>query len=339
MAAGSWYWDSTAAKLDVWLADSSSPATHAIEAATRVYGMRVVANAGEKSNLVVDGLTFERTGGYGLYFFSNATGGVGTSGIVIRNSTVTQTGTGTVDGGSYYNGIHFSEGSELPTAPRFLNNTTSYTGGHGNGINCQNADNAELAGNDASHFNHHGFDMKSSRSAWVHNNVAHDSNGNGIYQQYSADALIEQNVVYNVFGTVPGKGSGIQIDIGTSGARIYNNSIYNVLTGIYLITAATAENNIVMKSGNSALEQNAGGVFDYNDWGVSPRFAVNGTIYTFAQWLTLGGVGNMAVDPLWVNPSAANFNLGSASLCIDASMDVGLPYSDIVPDLGAFESP
>jgi hypothetical protein len=47
----------------------------------------------------------------------------------------------------------------------------------------------------------------------------------------------------------------------------------------------------------------------------------------------------MAVDPLWVNPSAANFNLGSGSLCIDAGMDVGLPYSDIVPDLGAFESP
>jgi hypothetical protein len=339
MTTGSWYWDSTASKLDVWLADSSSPATHTIEAATRVFGMRVVANAGEKSNLVIDGLTFERTGGFGLYFYSNATGGIGTSGIVIRNNTVRQTGTGTVDGGSYYNGIHFSEASELPTAPRFLNNTTSYTGGHGNGINCQNADNAEIAFNDASHFNHHGLDTKTSASVWVHGNVAHDSNGNGIYQQFSANGLIEQNVVYNVTGTVAGTGSGIQIDAGTSGARIYNNSIYNTLTGIYLVTAATAENNIVMNSGNSALEENAGGTFNYNDWGVSPRFAVNGTFYTFAQWVALGGVGNMAIDPLWLNPSARNFNLSSGSACIDAGLNIGLPYTGIAPDLGAFETP
>jgi len=179
----------------------------------------------------------------------------------------------------------------LPTAPRFINNTTSYTGGHGNGINCQNADNAEIAGNDASHFNHHGLDMKSSASAWVHGNVAHDSDGNGIYQEFSANGLIEQNIVDNLAGTVAGTGSGIQIDIGTSGARIYNNSIYNVFTGIYLVTSATAENNIVMNSRNSALEENAGEFSTITTGVSSPRFAVNGTFYTFAQWLTLAEWG------------------------------------------------
>jgi len=36
---------------------------------------------------------------------------------------------------------------------------------------------------------------------------------------------------------------------------------------------------------------------------------------------------------------ASNFNLGSGSLCIDAGMNVGLPFTDIAPDLGAIESP
>jgi hypothetical protein len=98
--------------------------------------MNVTADAGEKSYIVVDGLTFERTAAYGIYFYSSDVGGVGSSGIV-QNNTVLQTGTGQVDDGSCYNAIHSSQAVQLPTAPRFVNNVIWYAGGHGNAINAE----------------------------------------------------------------------------------------------------------------------------------------------------------------------------------------------------------
>jgi parallel beta helix pectate lyase-like protein len=287
MTAGSWYWNPATSDLYVWLQDGSNPANHVVEAAVRIYGMNATADEGEKGNIVVDGLAFERTGGYGIYFYSNVEGGKGPVGVVIRNNSVRQTGTGQVDGGEYYNAIHFDEHLELNTAPKFIGNTIAYSGGHGNAINSQKADGAQIIGNHAEQFNHNGFDTKQSASVLVRGNTAHDaSEANGIYQEYCANGIIENNVIYNVSGSVPGRGSGIQIDAGTSGATIIGNSISNVLTGIYLITPATARNNVVSHAGHAVLEANAGGNFEHNQWGDSPIFYVNGRRETLAE----GGV-------------------------------------------------
>ena len=287
MTAGSWYWNPGTSDLYVWLQDGSNPANHLVEAAVRIYGMNATADEGEKGNIVVDGLAFERTGGYGIYFYSNAEGGKGPAGVVIRNNTVRQTGTGQIDGGEYYNAIHFDEHVELNTAPEFIDNSIAYSGGHGNAINSQMADGARIIGNRAEHFNHNGFDTKHSASVLYRGNTAHDaSEANGIYQEYCANAMIENNVIYNISGSVPGRGSGIQIDVGTSGATIVGNSISNVLTGIYLITPATARDNVVSRAGHAVLEANAGGNFEHNQWGDSPIFYVNGRRETLAE----GGV-------------------------------------------------
>ncbi len=285
MTAGSWYWNPATSELYVWLEDASNPASHTVEAAVRIYGMNATADEGEKGNIVVDGLAFERTGGYGIYFYSNAENGRGPAGVVIRNNTVRQTGTGRVDGGEYYNAIHFDEHVELNTAPEFIDNTIAYSGGHGNAINSQKADGAKIIGNHAEHFNHNGFDTKHSASVLIRGNTAHDADeANGIYQEYCADGVIQNNVIYNVSGSVPGRGSGIQIDAGTSGATIVGNSISSVLTGIYLITPATVRNNIVSRAGHAVLEANAGGRFDHNNWGDSPVFYVNDRRESFAEW-------------------------------------------------------
>jgi nitrous oxidase accessory protein NosD len=284
MTAGTWYWNPATSELYVWLPDGSNPANRVVEAAVRIYGMNATADAGEKGNIVVDGLAFERTGGYGIYFYSNAEGGKGPVGVVIRNNTVRQTGTGQIDGGEYYNAIHFDEHVELNTAPEFIDNRIAYSGGHGNAINSQMADGARIVGNRAEHFNHNGFDSKHSTSVLVRGNTAHDATeANGIYQEYCANGMIENNVVYNVSGSVPGRGSGIQIDAGTSGATIVGNSISNVLTGIYLITPATARDNVVSHAGHAVLEANAGGNFENNRWGDSPIFYVNGLRETLAE--------------------------------------------------------
>ncbi len=314
---GDWYWERSTSSLYVHLLDASNPSDHAVEAAVRVSGIRVVADGGEKSNMIIDGLAIERTAGYGMFFFSNTQNGAGTTGIIIRDNTVTQTGTGQDDQGQYYNAIHFSEHTELETAPRFIDNDISYSGGHGNAINSQNADGAQLIGNRAEHFNHHGFDTKGSAAVIIRGNVAHDSpDKNGIYQEHCADGLIEQNVVYNLDGTVPGRGSGIQIDVGSSGARIYNNSIFNVLTGIYLTVPATVRYNAVSDAHGAVLEASAGGIFDHNLWGLNPSFAISGHHYNFAQWLSMGGhQGDLAEDPEWENPGQGDFTLVPTSPC------------------------
>ena len=284
ITAGSWYWNPATSDLYVWLADGSNPADHTVEAAVRIYGMNATADADEKGYIVVDGLAFERVGGYGIYFYSNAENGRGPVGVVIRNNTVRQTGTGQVDGGDYYNAIHFDEHLELNTAPEFIGNTIAYSGGHGNAINSQQADGAQIIGNHAEHFNHNGFDTKHSASVLIRGNVAHDaSEANGIYQEYCANGVIENNVIYNLSGSLPGRGSGIQIDAGTRGATIAGNSISNVLTGIYLITPAIARNNTVSGAGHAVLEANAGGTFDHNEWGPAAILYVNGRREDYAH--------------------------------------------------------
>jgi parallel beta-helix repeat protein len=337
MTPGSWFWDSSTSMLNVWLADGSNPFGHNVEAAVRVSGFYANTSDNRFSDIVIDGLTFQRTSGYGIYFHSYA-GVTGLTGLVIENNTVSQTGTGRADEGQYYNGIFILQEPELPTAPRILNNSISYTGGHGNGINCQGADDAVIEGNDASNWNHNGIDVKNSHGVVVRGNIAHDqpATGAGLYAEFSADITWEQNIVYHA-------SNGIQVSNSTS-AAIFNNSIYNCSTGVYFGPSAisvTLENNALNQT-DHALESDGSGSIadDYNDWGVNAAFQIGSTAYSFSQWQSQGGRSHeIAVDPQWVNPAAANFSLTAGSACINSGVNVGLPFTGSAPDLGAIESP
>ena len=48
-------------------------------------------------------------------------------------------------------------------------------------------------------------------------------------------------------------------------------------------------------------------------------------------------VGNISMDPQFVDPTVPDVHLRSNSPCIDAGTDVGLPYLGLAPDMGAFE--
>ena len=151
---------------------------------------------------------------------------VGSHGNSHENSIVRQTGTGLVDGGQYYNGIMFQQEPHYTDAgPQILNNIVSYTGGHGNGINIQGANNAVISGNNVSYWNHNGIDVKNATGVLVSGNTVHDQQiGAGLYVEFG-DVTYKRNIVYNTH-------QGFQVGFNGQG-KIYNNSLHNCRTGIY----------------------------------------------------------------------------------------------------------
>lgn len=182
---------SASERLYVWLQDGGNPSTRTIEGATRIYGYET--NSGvcsDFSYITINGLKFQRSSGFGIYFHCYA-GPAPLSGIVIENNIVSQTGTSQVDGGQYYNGMMFLQSPAcVDAAPQILNNTTSYTGGHGNGINLQGANNAVISGNNVSQWNHNGIDVKYADGVTVSGNSVHDRlvSGAGLYFEQSQAA-------------------------------------------------------------------------------------------------------------------------------------------------------
>jgi hypothetical protein len=83
-------------------------------------------------------------------------------------------------------------------------------------------------------------------------------------------------------------------------------------------------------------------VATHNDWSVPPGWTVavynQGTEYTPAQ--INGGAfqtGNISVDPQFMDATVPDVHLQPGLPCIDAGVDVGLPYLGSAPDMGAFE--
>ncbi|MBI3658418.1 MAG: hypothetical protein HY232_18595 [Acidobacteria bacterium] len=73
--------------------------------------------------------------------------------------------------------------------------------------------------------------------------------------------------------------------------------------------------------------------FRYND-----VYSQNGTtLYTGEMEDQTGLNGNVSVDPHFEDAERRNYHLQPASPCIDAGIDVGLPYAGKAPDLGAYE--
>lgn len=285
MRPGSWSLDQQNATLYVWLADGSNPAAHTIEAATRIAGFYANVSDDQASYIVVRGLRVQRTAGYGIYFHSYA-GVTGLRGIVIQNNTVTQTGTGRADHGQYYNAIMLLQEPELDTAPQILGNRVSFSGGHGNAINCQSADHARIADNDVSNWNHNGIDVKNARDVVVEDNTAHDqrTTGAGFYCEYLSGVAWRRNTVYNA-------SNGFQVGPGSQ-ATLSDNSIHNVGTAVYFgprAAAVTIESNVVNRA-TLAIESDGNGIVtsDYNNWSVDPKFHVGEMIYSLSEWQALG---------------------------------------------------
>ncbi len=160
--------------------------------------------------------------------------------------------------------------------------------------------------------------MKNSKGDIVRGNIVHDSyDTNAIYQEYCSGGLIENNLIYNVPGTRPGRGSGIQIDVDSTGARIFNNSIYNVFSGLYLINPATVQYNAIANT-THAVDAKQGGDFAHNVWAPNSVFMLDNQPMVLTLWKTAGHADDIAADPMWTDPARGNFDVPPTSPLISA---------------------
>ena len=360
MESGSWFYSNPT--LYVWLGDGSSPANHTVEIVTRDSAVGGTVSSGvAPSHIVLDDLNLQRAG-EGVSFYAAGVGSYGD--IVMRNLTVTQTGTGQVDA-KYLNGLDLEGGINAT----YDSNVISYTGAHGNGINNQRTDNALIINNDVSHTDHNGIDIKASDNVTIQNNKVHDailgpagaglgtnvnnSHLNGIYDEsVSADGrsgsgtsgsypaqnlVVEQNVVSNIgLGGKPGTGVGIQIDRYLGGGnQVYNNTLFEVQIGLGLYSGSgSVNNNAIHMSSNWAMELTSGYTEDFNDLGMQMG---GGPASISGKG---AGAHDFAANPLFVAPTATppNFGLQPTSPCIYAGTNIGLPFAPPAPDIGAIDS-
>ncbi|MFX0197461.1 MAG: right-handed parallel beta-helix repeat-containing protein [Candidatus Hodarchaeota archaeon] len=141
----------------------------------------------------------------------------------------------------------------------------------------------------------------------------------------------------------------VQPPIYTTNVEVYNNTIYDCQTGIYVTGSDhMVINNTISQSRGYELHSNGikSVTVDYNNYydDAGNVIAWGGKTYSVTDvndgiWSKQSGLGknDMAYNPLFINPKVHNFHLNEGSPCIDTGVDVGLPFYGYAPDMGALE--
>ena len=173
-------------------------------------------------------------------------------------------------------------------------------------------------------------------------------NGGGIGFIVKGEQVITDGVTqYNLFENCR---KPIYIN-GVSGAKVYNNTIYNDgmnstasitlrIEGAQGATNTVIKNNIIITSGlvvDVDTDSYSGLDIDYNiyyDLSGSISFRHNVTDYTFSEWQGLGHDLNSTVlnesefNALFTDAANGDFSLAAGSQAIDAGEDLGATYDD-----------
>jgi len=201
-----------------------------------------------------------------------------------------------------------------------------------------------------------GIGIDFSENAVVRYNYIHDNWGKGLYVY----GYNESN--FEVYGNViHGNDCGILIGAASpyilANVKVYNNTCYNNYntnsygpnynTELWVDNATNVEvlnniayannNNIAIHIGpnvtNETVDYNSG----YRDNG-GDLYNIDNSNKTWSQWRAAGyDINGINLDPQLNNPLGKDFTLKATSPCIDAGIDVGLPYSGSAPDIGAKE--
>ncbi len=147
----------------------------------------------------------------------------------------------------------------------------------------------------------------------------------GVYGINTALPLTLERSVISGSGT-----AGVHCDSGTGGF-IYNNTFYQNGSFAYesFGTGATFVNNIFQ--GHTAAAVRA-------DVTTSLTYSIFHNNTANVQGGVAPGTGTLNADPYLIDPAGGNYRIESRSPAMDAGDDVGLPYVDPAPDLGAYEA-
>jgi parallel beta-helix repeat protein len=213
-----------------------------------------------------------------------------------------------------------------------------------------------------------GIALSSNENSEVYENIVHDIDDERIYCYYWSAHLEahagnkwHDNTLYNIgYGIYESNVKGSSGKEGlTSNQQYYKNLFYNISRGFYFkgttelkfynntvymnsgynaiqlvdgAVNADIRNNIISISGKNVLpviadtSSQVGLIKDYNCY----QNRKGTVIYTDAN--------SIVEDPLFLNIGQANFHLQSASHCINAGIDLDLPFNGNKPDMGAYET-
>jgi len=171
----------------------------------------------------------------------------------------------------------------------------------------------------------------------IHDNIINGNGREGVWLVRDNDGVIHHNQIF-------GNGwDGIWGDRIGGFTHVYNNTIYNNgqaglrFSNVSLGTGNVKSRNNISVQNDYGLWVNSGGLpidNDYNDiWNNSTDYFGSAPAYQ--------GANSISADPLFVNPGAADFNLGVGSPCIDSG-DPDPFYNDpdgTRDDIGALYTP
>jgi parallel beta-helix repeat protein len=177
-----------------------------------------------------------------------------------------------------------------------------------------------------------------------------------IYNGYGhviSNTVVRNNVIRDGRFVSAARGWGVIVANGSTGAKIYNNLVYNIRNtggtsgGIYVYSGSNTEvyNNTVY--GNAAH-----GIFVENRIGTIVRNNISyqnaKTNYTNQAGSNTAASNNLFSNPLFVSAGTRDFRLQSSSAAVDAGTTIPIVVNDLAGlgrpqrgayDIGAFEFP
>jgi hypothetical protein len=248
----------------------------------------------------------------------------------------------------------------------------NHTGDEGHGLAINQGHDITVSDSVAYHNTIHGFDVSDwpkygalSYNVAFERNLSYDNGVAGFaINSDSHHVVYRNNVAWRNGAAWAGLGvmSGFWCYEGCWHVEWYNNvSLGNTDAGFWVEeqfgSYSTPDDNLLVFKNNIAYNNDPRGyaaalvivgdntwqvVATHNDWSVPPGYEVavhnQGTEYT-PDDINQGAfqTGNISVDPQFVDAAVPDVHLQPGSPCIDAGVDVGLPYLGLAPDMGAYE--
>jgi hypothetical protein len=266
------------------------------------------------------------------------------------------------------------------TGARITNNSvnTTYVTGIRASLNVSSADNTDILieGNDV-YGSYTNIILFQTDDSVVRYNRVHDTTGAGIAIAFDTDDVqIYYNLIYNITADSPTVlGNGFDITNDSDNGELYNNTVYSVYRHSLMFDdeAGSVPNGWIVKNNIfDASENVAAAEGDPQDRGIpigirkvpitltadynilTPGEPVDivasygdddGVLKNLPEWQGLGYDANSTDnDPVFSDPTSADFTLGGGSPAYNAGVAVDVPQRDIAgnkivgdPDMGAYE--